>query len=145
MSLSGRMAVRVEGDAARSFSASFELAGSEREGWLTLTSPVGLSIAQAQWSPARVVLRSSEGERDFASLDALSAETFGEPIPLAALMSWLQGRAWAGAPADPSGPGVTSFTQLGWQVDLARHGEGVTVATRSGAPSVTVRVIADRA
>lgn len=145
MNLTGRMAVRVDGDAARSFTASFELAGTEREGWLTLTSPVGLSIAQAQWSPARVVLRSSDGEREFATLDAMSAETFGEPVPLPALMAWLQGHAWDGAPAEPPGSGVMNFTQMGWRVDLARHAEGVTVAVRPGAPTVTVRVIADRA
>jgi outer membrane lipoprotein LolB len=145
MTLSGRMAVRVEGDAARSFSASFDLAGTEAEGHLTLTSPVGLMIAQAQWGPRGAVLRSSDGEREFPDLDALSAEAFGEPLPLAALMSWLQGRAWPGAPADPPGAGVSAFTQLGWQVDLARQAEGVTVAIRPGVPAVTLRVIAEPA
>jgi len=138
--LSGRLSVQVEGDARRSFSAAFELEGSAAEGRLTLTSPLGTQVANAEWSAGRVRLRSSDGERLYPDLDSLAADALGEPVPLAALFDWLRGRAWPGA---PSAPAVGGFAQLGWSVDLSQQAEGRIEARRASSPAVVVRARLD--
>lgn len=139
--LSGRLSVRVEGDAERSFNAAFELVGSPERGSLSLNTPLGTKVAQADWSAGQVRLRSREGESRYPDLDSLSEETLGERVPLAALFDWLRGRPWPGAAsaANPRG-----FAQLGWEVDLSRYGEGWVIAERKMPPVVTVRARLDR-
>lgn len=145
--LSGRLAVKVDGvngAAARSVSAAFELTGDPRTGRLNLSTPLGSVLAQARWAPGSVVLVTPQGERQFADLDALTGEVLGESLPVAALFDWLRGRPWAGAPSTvkvpPAGPG---FDQLGWAVDLARFDESWVIATRQAAPTVVVRAKLD--
>jgi len=147
-SLSGRLAVRVEGAdgaAARSMSAAFELQGSPQAGRLNLATPLGSVLAQARWAPGTVVLATPQGESNFADLDALTREVLGESLPVAALFDWLRGRPWAGAAstatAPPAEPG---FEQLGWVVSLARFDEAWIAARREQAPVVTVRAKLDR-
>lgn len=138
--LSGRLAVRVAGDAARSLSAAFELTGNAQAGSLALTSPLGTVLAQARWAPGRATLQTPDGQSQHASLDDLAEAALGERIPLAALLDWLHGRPWAGAPALPLPAPATGFSQLGWQVDLARRADGWVQAQRDQPPpQVTVR------
>jgi outer membrane lipoprotein LolB len=137
--LSGRLAVTVAASAqqpARSVSAGFELRGGPERGQLQLTSPLGTVVAQAHWQPGEVVLQSSDGERRFPTLSALSQEVLGEALPLDALFDWLRGRPWAGAPSVAAGDG---FEQLGWQVSLAQWADGTVSARRAAPPEVTVR------
>lgn len=142
----GRLSVRVERDGAtpaRSLSAAFELRGDPNAGRLDLSTPLGSVLAQARWSPARVVLATPRGETDFADLDALTREVLGESLPIAALFDWLRGRPWSGATSTPSAPG-SGFEQLGWAVDLARFDEALVAARRESPPPVTVRIKLDR-
>jgi outer membrane lipoprotein LolB len=139
---SGRLSVRVENDAQRSFSAGFELAGTDRAGRLSLTTPLGVQLARASWSPQRVELATPQRRSEYASLDQLAAEALGERVPIAALFDWLAGRPWPGAPSHPRAGG---FEQLGWQVDLTRLADGAIAATRSDpAPVVVVRARLDQ-
>ncbi|HSV71823.1 MAG TPA: outer membrane lipoprotein LolB [Methylibium sp.] len=138
----GRIAVQVAGDARRSFSAGFELAGSATRGRLVLTTPLGTGAAEADWSAERVRLRSGGGERLYPDLDSLSYDALGESVPISALFDWLRGRPWAGAGSAPTPAG---FEQLGWSVDLSRRTEGWVLAQRSAPPAVTVRVKLDGA
>ncbi len=133
----GRIAVRVEGDAQRSFSAGFELAGSSDSGRLVLTTPLGSQAAVADWSAGRARLRSGGEERIYPDLDSLAQEALGEAVPLAALYDWLRGSAWPGAEsrATPAG-----FEQLGWRVDLSRRAEGWVIAQRDAPLPVSVRI-----
>ncbi len=145
--LAGRMSVRVEGvdgGAARSVSAAFELQGNADVGRLSLSTPLGSVLAQARWSPGSVLLVTPQGERQFANLDALTREVLGEALPVAALFDWLRGRPWPGAPSQvATTPGEPGFAQLGWTVDLARFGESWVSARRDSAPVVTVRAKVD--
>jgi len=54
-----------------------------------------------------------------------------------ALIDWLRGRPWPGAPslASPGG-----FEQLGWHVDLSRFAEGWVLAARERTPAISVRI-----
>ena len=99
--LSGRLLVKVAaaGDApAQSHSASFELSGDEREGQMRLMGPLGSQVALARWGASGATLQDAQGTRQFANLVDLADEALGEPIPLGALLHWLQGRPWTGAP-----------------------------------------------
>lgn len=138
----GRLAVQVQAtadQASRSFTAPFTLRGDERTGTLEFSTPLGTMLARASWQPGSAVLISVEGERRFASLDAMAQELFDAALPMGALMAWMRGRPWDGAPHELD---VASgrVRQLGWLVDLSRHAEGVLNAERrSPAPAVTVR------
>lgn len=147
-SLSGRLSVRVEsidGAAARSMSAAFELQGSAENGRLDLASPLGTVLAQARWAPGRVVLTTPQGESRFTDLDALTREVLGESVPVAALFDWLRGRPWPGASSKALLPSTEpGFQQLGWAISLARFDEAWVDAKREQVPAVTVRARLDR-
>jgi outer membrane lipoprotein LolB len=144
--LSGRLAVRVDaadGHPARSVSAAFDLRGTAESGHLDLATPLGSVMAQARWTPGRVVLSTPQGETVYPDLDALSREVLGESVPVAALFDWLRGRPWSGAASVPTS-GAAGFSQLGWTVDLARFDEAWVSAHRAEAPVVSVRARLDR-
>jgi outer membrane lipoprotein LolB len=105
-------------------------------GELRLTTPLGTTAAQARWRPGSAELTTPEATRGFADLDALAEALLGEALPLAALIDWLRGRPWPGAPSAASAAG---FEQLGWRIDLSRIAEGWVLAARERAPAVSVR------
>jgi outer membrane lipoprotein LolB len=146
-SLSGRLSVKVEATettAANSLSAGFDLQGSPERGQLNLSSPLGQVLAQAKWSADQAQLTTTDGEKTFPTLDALTQEMLGEALPVAALFDWLRGRPWAQAPSEPADPdGPAGFRQLGWQVDTSRLPEGWVTARRPQPPVVTVRARVD--
>jgi outer membrane lipoprotein LolB len=134
------MSVRIEASStqsAQSMSAGFEVRGSGAGGELRLNSPLGTRLATARWTATDAVLITPEGERHFDDLEALSRQTLGENLPLAALPDWLAGRPWVGAPHLVQDSG---FEQLGWQVQLTRKSEGWIEARRQAAPAVIVRI-----
>jgi outer membrane lipoprotein LolB len=147
---SGRIAVKVDalqGDAGSQFSSgAFELGGDEHNGQLRLLSPLGQVLAQANWAAAgEVALRTGQETRHFASLATMSRQLLGEDIPLAALVAWMAGRTWAGAPHQTLDT-AQRFEQLGWTVDAsALSGSGRLMAERLGPPAVVVRVRLDPA
>lgn len=138
--IAGHLAVRVDDEPPRAFSATFTLAGNPAAGELTLEGPLGTTAARARWAPGMAEIETAEGRRTHADLDALAEQALGERVPMAALFDWLRGRPWAAAPSQPWTDGRVGFEQLGWQVDLADWGQRRVVARRSTAPVVTVRV-----
>lgn len=142
--LSGRLAVRVESQPVRAVSSGFELAGNDREGWLRLNGPLGATVAQARWDGQGVTLITSDGERQFADLGALSRGALGEELPLQALPDWLRGRPWPGATSSSRSGPDPGFEQLGWTVDLKAFDRGALVASRSSPPAATLRVLLER-
>jgi outer membrane lipoprotein LolB len=140
---SGRLSVRIEAtpqQIAQSMSAAFDLRAQGDAGELRLNSPLGTRLAAARWAPGEAVLVTSDGERRYDSLDALSRQALGEVLPLAALPDWLAARPWPGAGSRSIEGG---FEQLGWQVITARRNEGLIEATRAAPPAVSVRVRID--
>ena len=137
--LAGRLAVRVDATAqtpSRSFSADFDLRGNTDRGTLRLTGPLGATLAEVRWQPGRAELADAQGTRAYDTLDAMAQDLFGEPLPLVALIDWLRGRPWAGAPNVKRDDG---FEQLGWRIGLGGFAEGLLQATRDSAPAVSVR------
>ncbi len=137
--LTGRLAVRVDASAetpSRSFSADFDLRGNTDRGALRLTGPLGATLAEVRWLPGRAELVDAQGTRAYDTLDAMAQDLFGEALPLIALIDWLRGRPWPGAPNVKRDDG---FEQLGWRIGLGGFAEGLLQATRDSAPAVSVR------
>ena len=127
---SGRLALQVKDQPSQSFSAMFELKGSASAGELTLSTPVGSTLASVSWSPGAATLRSNGRERQAESVDALVAQATGAAIPVTALFDWLRGVATPVA---------------GWQVDLSQLGAGRLAAVRQQPPpEADLRVALDR-
>jgi len=141
--LSGRLSVRVDSDPPRALSAAFELSGDARAGALVLTSPIGSTLAQAQWTPAEAVLETPGSRSSYPDLDALAEHALGERVPLAALFDWLRGRPWPGSASQRLPDDERGFTQLGWRVTLPHDAQGWIEARRAAAPAVTLRARLD--
>jgi len=125
----GRLALQVRSEPPQSFSAVFQLRGSPAHGLLSLSTPVGSTLAHLEWEPGRAVLRARGEVRDFPSIEALAQEATGTALPLAALFDWLAGR-----PAEVPG----------WQADLTRLGEGRLLARREQPPpQAELRIVLD--
>lgn len=125
----GRLALRIEGAPPQFFSASFDLSGSATAGELLLTGPLGQSVAQLRWAPGRAVWQGHGETREFDTLDALSTQLSGTPLPLAALFDWLAGRP---AAAD------------GWQADLSQLEDGRLTARRlQPEPAAELKLLID--
>lgn len=123
----GRLALTTEEERAQSFSASFELRGSQQQGELEVYNPLGNIVAKLQWSPGQATVDTGSEQRSSASLDDLVAQVFGTPIPVQALFAWLEGDAQA---------------VVGWQVDLSRYEQGRISAVREQPlPRANLRVI----
>lgn len=154
LTAAGRLSVRVDAAAerpAQSLSAGFEWRGNGERGALTLFSPLGTQVAQAQWAPGEATLLTAEGSARFMGLEELAERALGERVPLGAWPDWLAGRPWPGAPSMPWGAAGAAtadgsgFEQLGWQVDTSRlAAEGRLLARRAAPPVVTVRIVLDR-
>lgn len=92
---------------------------SGQSGQLSLLGPLGQIVAQLSWTPQQAQLRQSgqAQARIAATPEELSESVLGERLPVQGLGDWLQGRAWAQAPAAAT---LEGFEQLGWQIDVRR-------------------------
>jgi len=121
---SGRLSLQL--DTATPVGADFELQGDARAGRLSLSGPLGQTLAVLQWAPGRATLMQGNEEHASASAAELIERLTGAPLPWDAFFSWLAGDAVAVA---------------GWQVDLSRHADGRIVARRvEPAPRVDLRL-----
>lgn len=127
---SGRLALQVKDQASQSFAAMFELRGTAESGELTLTSPLGGTLAVLAWGPGSATLRSNGQTRSFPSVDALVTQATGAAIPVAALFDWLRGR---------------NTPVPGWRANLSQLAEGRISAVRHDPqPEADLRVALDR-
>jgi outer membrane lipoprotein LolB len=129
-SWSGRMSLRIESEPVQTFAALFELRGSPEAGDLTLTTPIGSTLAQLHWTPGEALLKDGSNTRRFDSVDALIEAATGAAIPVGALFGWLAGR---------------NDTVPGWKPDLAQLGNGRLQALReSPGPRADLRIVFER-
>lgn len=127
---SGRLALQVDGQAAQSFSAGFDLQGHAGQGELTLLNPLGGVLARLHWRPGHASLQSGGETQTSASLDALLQQATGTSIPINALFGWLTG---------------LHTSAEGWQADLSAIDQGRLVARRHApTPHATLRIALDR-
>ncbi len=127
---SGRMSLRIDSQPVQTFSALFELRGSPEAGELSLTSPIGSTLAQLHWAPGEALLKNGSEVRRFDSVDALIEAATGAAIPVTALFAWLGGRN------DPV---------PGWRADLGQVANGRLQATREApSPTADLRIVFER-
>ncbi|MGJ7546127.1 lipoprotein insertase outer membrane protein LolB [Variovorax sp. LT1R16] len=123
---SGRMSLRIDSDPVQTFSALFDLRGGPERGTLTLTTPIGSTLAELQWAPGEALLKNGSETRRYASVGALIEAATGASIPVGALFGWLAGR-------DEAVPG--------WQPDLSQRAAGRLQAVReSPLPRADLRI-----
>ena len=79
---SGRLALTIETDPVQHFSANFELWGNADSGSLSLSSPLGQRLAQAQWDTQQALLLHNGRSSVYAHMDELSAALTGVALPL---------------------------------------------------------------
>ena len=128
---SGRLALQVEDNSNQPVSAGFDLRGSAAAGEMTLSNPLGGTLAVLAWAPGSATLRSAGGQQQqFDSLEALAAHVTGTPIPVAALFDWLAG---------------IDTPVAGWQADLSQLSQGRLRARRvQPLPVADLRLALDR-
>ena len=127
---SGRLALNVASEPPQSFSAGFNLSGNAEAGELSLSSPLGSTLAVLQWQPGQALLRQGDQTRQFDSVEALAAEATGAPIPVRALFAWLRGQ-----PEEVTG----------WRADLSQLPAGRVNAQREmPLPTADLRIVLDR-
>jgi outer membrane lipoprotein LolB len=124
------MSLLIQSEPVQSFSGGFELQGNETTGELTLSTPLGNTVAVLRWSPGVAELFNGSQSQSYASVQDMLVHTTGAALPVAALFAWLRGQA-AGAP--------------GWQADVSRHAEGRISAQRiEPSPPAQLRIVLDR-
>ena len=131
-----------EGREPEGLSLAFHLQLQGEAGQLSLMTPLGTQMAEIRWDAQQAVLRDSEGEQQYPSLEELSAALLGEVLPLAVLPYWLDGQADPAPPSTPS-PQAEGFEQLGWQIDLSGQARDLIVARRPASVEqrgITLRV-----
>ena len=139
-SIVGRLALLISAtdtEAAKLFSAGFELRGEPQAGQLDLFAPTGTVVARAAWRPGSAQLDTGQGPARYDSLADLTRRALGEQLPMEALFDWLQGRPW---PAMPHQALAQGFEQAGWRVDISGLARGTIVARRDSRPAVTLRL-----
>jgi outer membrane lipoprotein LolB len=100
----GRLSLRIASDPPQSLYAGFNLNGDAQTGDLTLSSPLGNSLAQLSWTPQSAVLKANNETKEYPSASALIENVTGTAIPLNALFDWMAGKD---TPAE------------GWEIDLS--------------------------
>lgn len=125
------MSLRIDGDTVQTFAALFDLRGNAQTGELTLTSPIGSTLAALRWSPGEATLNDGRHIRQFASVDALIEAATGAAIPVTALFGWLAGR---------------NESVDGWKAELTQFDSGRLQATReTPLPRAELRIAFERA
>ena len=129
-SWSGRLSLRVDSEPVQTFAALFDLRGTPERGTLTLTTPIGSTLAELQWSPGEALLKNGSETRRYASVDELIKAATGAAIPVDALFGWLAGR---------------TDTVTGWRPDLTQWSAGKLQAVReSPLPRSDLRIVFER-
>ena len=103
-SYSGRLSLRIASEPPQSLYAGFALIGDAQSGDLTLSSPLGNSLAQLSWTPQSAVLKTNNETKEYPSASVLIEHVTGTALPLNALFDWMAGKD---TPAE------------GWDIDLS--------------------------
>ena len=150
---SGRLALKLSAfgqDGPQGVNVAFDLLGNPRRGQLDLSTPLGTLVAQVRWHEAVATMTTADGSETYDSLDALTRQVLGESLPVAAMMSWLQGHpadasTWRRQDANAIPP--AQFKEAGWDIDLRELDQGTLLAQRAQTPErrgATLRVKLDR-
>ena len=124
--LLGRALVTYSGGAVTA-NVRWEHAAEQDEIWLM--TPTGQTLAHIVDSPTGALLtRADQQQYRARSVEALTRQALGWPLPLTLLQYWLRGTPAPGAPPSEvrrdAADRLVALTQSGWRVALTYHGEG---------------------
>lgn len=129
----GRLSLRVDSEPPQSLSGAFIISGNAQTGDLTLSTPLGSTLAQLSWTPQQAILKANNDTSYYPSTDALVEQVTGTVLPLAALFDWLAGR-------DTPAPG--------WQTDLSLlnnpDSQRLIAKRTDPLPAVELRIVLDK-
>lgn len=129
----GRLSLRIASEPPQSLFGAFVISGNTDTGDLTLSTPLGGTLAKLSWTPQQAVLNANNDTSYYASADALVEQATGTALPLAALFDWLAGR-------DTPAPG--------WQTDLSQlnnpDSQGLVARRTEPLPAVELRIVLDK-
>lgn len=111
------MAIKVSDPIPKAFAANFLLQGNALAGQLTLSSPLGTTLAKIDWSQDTALLTTTGAPQRFESMQALALHALGVDVPITQLFDWFNG-----SPASAAG----------WEVDLRDFANGRITAKRNG-------------
>ena len=126
----GRLTLRVDTNPPEQFSTAFEMTGHAEQGELTLLSPLGTTFARVRWNPTGASMQQGSETQQFASMDMLTQRLTGAPLPLPALMGWL----------DRAGPPVS-----GWRISeqAMKSGRRVLAERQQPLPALQLTLLLD--
>ena len=91
--LGGRLTVRYQRNGQdQAMHGSFSWSQTAARTFVTLSSPLGQTLATIELTPqGATLIQPGQPARSAADADALAADAFGWPLPVANLRNWLQG------------------------------------------------------
>ncbi len=104
LSYQGRLSLRIASESPQSLYGAFSISGDAQTGELTLSSPLGNTVAKLTWTPQTALLVANNTTTTYPSTEALITTVTGTALPLPALFDWLAGSK---TPID------------GWETDLS--------------------------
>jgi outer membrane lipoprotein LolB len=129
----GRLSLRVDSEPPQSLSGTFVISGNAQTGDLTLSTPLGSTLAQLSWTPQQAILKANNDTSYYPSTEALVEQVTGTALPLDALFDWLAGR---NTPAP------------GWQTDLSLlnnpDSQRLIAKRTDPLPTVELRIVLDK-
>ena len=145
--VAGRLSAHHEADA---LSANFDWEHRLDGDRIALSTPLGQTLAELERRDGEVTIALADGRRASAnSFDALTAQAFGVPLPVAGLTSWIRGGPRSGSPfaIERDGAGrATVLRQDGWEIVYVYADAAATRARRLtlAYPDVDMRIVVDR-
>lgn len=148
--LAGRIAVKYDG---QGFSGTLSWTHDAHRDEMLLQSPLGQGVARIERGANGVALTDADGKvYRAATVEALTGEALGWPLPLRGLEHWVLGRAAPGSAARRiagDGGRLAGLIQDGWRVDFERYRmvQGAMLPGRLEAAygnDMSVRLVIDR-
>ena len=87
----GRLSLRIASESPQSLYGAFSITGDAQTGELTLSSPLGNTVAKLTWTPQTALLVANNTTTTYPSTEALITTVTGTALPLPALFDWLAG------------------------------------------------------
>lgn len=125
----GRLSLKTLSQPPQHTTAGFTLEGSSSSGELVLLTPLGTTVAKAQWSPTGAQLQQGAKTTHYADMNELTVAILGSVLPVSALFAWLAGN---------------NQEVPGWTAQLDQLASGKLTAHRTAPlPMAEIRILLD--
>ncbi|MEY4283692.1 MAG: hypothetical protein EBV20_07050 [Betaproteobacteria bacterium] len=122
----GRLSIQHPEPEPRSETVQFELGGNATQGWLSIQSPFGQSLAELSWSPQTMILSQGGRVQSLHNLESWGQRWLGVPVSPHMLFNLLQD---------------SQATLPSWEIE--RRGVQQLRLTHRQSPKVQIRIWVD--